>query len=154
MLVECLVYIGVLFAILAVVGVWYEQALDHTRGLRRVADDVTRALDAGEHWRADVRAATAPPRLVREGALQALHLPGRDAERVYFFDGSNVVRRAGVDGGWRPFLPNVKSSRFLADERDGVRSWRWEIELAGGRRPARVPPLFTFRAVPSTPSTP
>jgi hypothetical protein len=145
-LIECLVYISVLFVILAVAGVVYAQVLDHTRQLRRVSGDITRALDAGERWRADVRTATAAPRLVQEGVLEALHLPQRDAEVVYLFDGSNVVRRVGDDGVWQPFLPRVKAARFVADPRQHVTAWRWEVELLPGPRPARMPPLFSFTA--------
>ena len=145
-LIECLVYISVLGVILAVAGVVYARVLDHTRQLRRVAGDIARALDAGERWRADVRAATAAPRLVEEGALQALHLPQSGAEVVYFFDGSNVVRRVGTDGTWQPFLPRVRAARFVADPRAQVNAWRWDLELAPGPRAPRVPPLFTFTA--------
>ncbi len=65
-LLECLVYVAVLFVIFAVAGPAHVRVLDHTRQMRRVAADIARALDAGERWRADVRAATAPPRLVGE----------------------------------------------------------------------------------------
>ncbi len=154
MLVECLVYISVLLVILAVAGVAYNRVLDHTWNLRRAAADIARALDAGERWRADVRQATAAPRLVQEGEIQTLHLPRRDVEIVYRFDGSNVLRRAGVDAAWRPALRNVKSARFVEEPRQQVKTWRWEFELATGRRPARVPPLFTFTAVAPTPPRP
>lgn len=146
-LIECLVYIGVLFVVLAVAGAAYARVLDHTRQVRRVAADIARALDAGERWRADVRAATAPPRLVTEGQSQALHLPQPDAEVMYFFDGSNVVRRAGANTPWQTFLPRVKASRFVPDPRRHVTAWRWEVELQPGPRPGRTPPLFSFLAV-------
>jgi Tfp pilus assembly protein PilE len=146
-LIECLVYISVLFVILAVAGAAYARVLDHTRQMRRVAADIARALEAGERWRADLRAATASPRLVAEGQVQALHLPRPDAEVVYFFDGSNVVRRAGADASWQTFLPRVKASRFVAESREHVHTWRWEVELQSGPRPARTPPLFSFTAV-------
>jgi hypothetical protein len=146
-LIECLVYISVLFVILAVAGAAYARVLDHTRQMRRVAADIARALDAGERWRADLRAVTAPPRLVAEGPIQALHLPRPDAEVVYFFDGSNVVRRADADAPWQAFLPRVKASRFVSEPREHVNTWRWEVELHSGPRPARTPPLFSFTAV-------
>lgn len=154
MLIECLVYISVLFVILAVAGVAYNRVLDHTWNLRRAAADIGRALDAGERWRADVRQTTAAPRLAQEGAIQALHLPRRDLEVVYFFDGSNVLRRAGAEAAWLPYLRNVKTTRFVEEPRQQVKTWRWELELSTGRRPARVPPLFTFTAVAPTPSPP
>ncbi len=146
-LLECLVYIGVLFVVLAVAGAAYVRVLDHTRDMRRVAADVARALAAGERWRADVRAATAPPRLAATGEVCALHLPGAGGEVVYLFDGSNVWRRAGADAPWQTFLPRVKASQFLADPRAYVTAWRWEVELQPGPRPGRTPPLFSFLAV-------
>ena len=154
MLVEALVYISVLFVILAVAGAAYCRVLDQTRQLRRVATDIPRALDAGERWRADVRATVAPPRLVQEGALTALHLPQGGVEVVYFFEGSNVVRRAGTNDGWQPFLPQVTGSRFVEERREHVTVWRWEVELKPGPRPSKEPPLFTFLAVPTPPSEP
>lgn len=153
-LIECLVYIGVLFVVLAVAGAAYARVLDHTRQVRRVAADIARALDAGERWRADVRAATAPPRLETQGPIQALHLPGPDAEVVYLFDGSNVVRRAGAGATGQTFLPRVKASRFVPDPRRHVTAWRWEVELQPGPRPGRTPPLFTFLAVANPKTAP
>lgn len=148
-LVECLVYIGVLAVIIAVAGAAYARVLDHVRHTRRVAADISRALDAGERWRADVRRLTAPPRLVEEGSLQALHLPAGTNEIVYFFDGSNVVRRVNATPDWAAFLPRVKASRFLPDPRQHVSAWRWEIELQPGPRHGHLAPLFSFTAVPS-----
>jgi hypothetical protein len=154
MLVEALVYISVLFVILAVAGAAYSRVLDQTRQLRRVAADIPRALDAGERWRADVRAAISPPRLVQEGDLQALHLPQGATEVVYFFDGSNVVQRVGTNESWQPVLPRVKASRFLEEHREQVTVWRWEVELRPGPRPPKEAPLFTFLAVPAKPAEP
>ncbi len=146
-LTECLVYVGVLFVVLAVAGAAYARVLDHTRNMRRVAADIARALHAGERWRADLRAAAAPPRLVTTGEVCALHLPGAGGEVVYFFDGSNVLRRAAAGAPWQTFLPRVKASAFMADARAHVTAWRWEVELQPGRGPARVPPRFSFSAV-------
>jgi hypothetical protein len=154
MLVEALVYISVLFVVLALAGAGYVRVLDQTRQLRRVATDIPRALDAGERWRADVRAVQAPPRLVQEGSLQALHLPHRDLEVIYFFDGSNVVRRVGTNESWQPFLPRTKASRFLEERREHVTAWRWEIELQPGPRAPKERPLFSFLAVATTPFKP
>jgi prepilin-type N-terminal cleavage/methylation domain-containing protein len=153
-LIECLVYIAVLSVVLAVGGAVYARVLDHTRQVRRVAGDISRVINAGEQWRADVRAATTP-RLVEEAGLQALHLPrtGGGVEVVYFFDGSNVVRRAGADAAWQPFLARVKAARFVADPRPHASAWRWEVELVPGPHAPRMRPLFTFLAVagPATP---
>lgn len=149
-LIECLVYIAALGVILAVAGAASARVLDHVRHVRRVTGDIARALDAGERWRAEVRAATAGPRLVTTGEVCALHLPGAGGEVVYFFNGSNVLRRAAPDAAWQLFLPRVKATTFVPDPRSHVTAWRWEVELQPGRGPARVPPRFSFSAVPGT----
>ncbi len=149
MLVEALVYISVMFIVLALAGAAYARVLDQTRHLRRVADDIRRALDAGEQWRADVRSALTPPRLVREGEVEAIHLAQNGSEVIYLYDGTNVLRRAGSDADWQPFLPRVKTSRFVAEPRRYLTAWRWEIELMPGPRPPRLPPRFSFIAVAS-----
>jgi hypothetical protein len=71
---------------------------------------------------------------------------------VYAFDGSNVVRRLGNDPPETLRMPRVKASRFVRDADAHVTAWRWELELSPGPQPARVPPLFTFTAVPRQPT--
>jgi Tfp pilus assembly protein PilE len=66
-LIECLVYIAVLAVVLNLSFVAYYRYEQHTRSLRRNADDITRALRAGERWREDVRTAIAPPHAIANG---------------------------------------------------------------------------------------
>ncbi len=128
-LVEVLTYSAILLIVSAVAMKAFFATLDHARDVRRVADDITRALDAGERWRADVRLATGPPRLVEEDGVAALHLPHAD--------------------GWQPALKAVKHTRFVADQRAHVSGWRWEVELQTRLPHPRIRPQFAFQAVPA-----
>ena len=154
MLVEVLVYVAVLFMILGLASAAFLRTLDQVRTLRRTAEDVTRALYAGERWRAELRATTAAPRLVIDDHLPSLHLPMGDGEVVYRFDGRQVLRAAGPDRRWLPVLPGVKESRFIEERRERVVSWRWELELEARRLDRRPSTRFTFQAVPTGGSKP
>jgi hypothetical protein len=100
-------------------------------------------LKGGERWRADVRAAVGAPELSEDG--RALRIRQRYGEVNYHFDGNTVWRES--DDQRVAFLKSVKSSRLIADQRQHVRAWRWELELASPQKVVRVRPLFTFQAV-------
>jgi len=146
MLIEAIVYLAVLFLIMGLATAAFFRTLDHTRQVRRVAADISRALATGERWRADVRAATAPLRLEVVGGVQALHIPAAGGEVVYFFDGRAVTRTAGAAAP-QVVLGQVKAAAFYRDVRERLTAWRWEIELATSRPRVRVAPLFSFEAV-------
>ena len=154
MLIEVLVYVAVLFVILGLASAAFLRTLDQVRTLRRTAEDVTRALSAGERWRAELRAATASPRLVLEDNLPSLHLPMSDGEVIYRFDGHQVLRASGPEPRWVPILPGVGKSQFIEERRERVVSWRWELELEARRLDRRPPTQFTFQAVPTGGSKP
>ena len=152
LLIDCLVYVALLFLLLALAFAAYYQAFDNSKRLHRSAADIARAVNAGERWRADVRAVTSPPRLEQAGAETVLRLPRAQGDVLYTFrDGAVFRRDAGrPKSGWMPFLPEVKSSRMSPDSRQQVTAWRWELELASAKKAPRVKPLFTFEAVPTT----
>ena len=150
-LIEALVYIAVVFVLLGVgYGAFY-QCMDSSIALRWNADDITRALHAGERWRADLRAANRQVRLEQIPGEQILLLEGTAGKMAYRFSTNSVFRRTG-EGVWVRLLTNVKASAVQQDPRRHVTAWRWELELAprqkGTIRPSRVRPLFTFIAVP------
>jgi type II secretory pathway pseudopilin PulG len=60
-LIECLAYLSLFGLFIVLVMTTFFHAREGSDALRRNADDVTRALHAGERWREDVRTATAPP---------------------------------------------------------------------------------------------
>jgi len=153
LLIECLVYISVLFLLLGAGYVALDRCIDHSVVLRRTADDISNALHAGERWRADVRAANGNIRLENKDGEQLVYLTTPRGKRTYRFSSGSVFR--SVDQGpWTRLLPNVQSSTMQSDPRRNGIAWRWELELQprtkGIIKPGRVRPLFTFIAVPAS----
>ena len=141
MLVECLVYIVVLAVVLNLAYAAYYRCQTNSVNLRRNAQDIAITMRAGERWRADIRAAKAPPKL--EG--NRLVVPQVAGEVVYEFADNTMWRQ---DGKARiAVLRRLLASTMQADARSQVASWRWEVELMTGEKPARIRPLFTFIAV-------
>lgn len=147
LLLDSLMYIALLAIILSMAGVAFYRTMDNSKQLQRAANDIVRALKAGERWRADVRLATAPPLLVESAKETLLLLPQKGGEVRYAFRDGAVFRQTATNAAWLVFLPVVEDSRMQPDQRQQVRSWRWELELKPGRQGARVKPLFTFQAV-------
>jgi len=148
-LIECLVYIGALAVVLGMGMAAYQRSLDHSISMRRNTDDITQALSAGEYWRADIRAATQPPRF--DEADQTLHIQQTKGDVAYKFSEEQVLRRGSVDGVWTVVLPRVQQSEMIRDSRAQVTAWRWELELRSYRREVMIRPLFTFTAATSLP---
>jgi hypothetical protein len=145
-IIECLVYTG-LFALLLGLGtVAFYRCFDNMKGLRRNADDITRAVHAGELWRNDIRAAARAIQV--EQTDQTIRIPQRDREVFYRFADTQVFRKTGTDAPWLPLLSKVQSSQMTRDPRAHVTAWRWELELQISRKDTRLRPLFTFLAVP------
>lgn len=148
-LIEMLVYMGVLFVI---IGVGYSalyRCMDNSTALRHSADDIANALHAGEDWRADLRAASGNIQIENLPDEQVIHLSGTRGEVSYRFADHAIFRRL-ANNGWSPLLANVKDSSFMADPRNKVTAWRWELELQPHtKKLSRVTPLFTFIAVPA-----
>jgi hypothetical protein len=152
LMTECLVYIGVLFAILGAGYVMLYRGIDSSVTLQRNADDITSTLRAGERWRADVRAATGIIRVEAAPDGEILHIPNAKGETAYRYSTNAILRRFAA-GPWICVLPNVKSFRMESDPRENVTAWKWEVELEPRRKSAvtRLVPLFTFIAVPPQP---
>jgi hypothetical protein len=122
------------------------------KALRRNADDITQALNVGELWRADIRAATKPVQFDANERL--LRIPHRDGDVAYKFTDAQVLRQTGTDAPWVVVLPNVENSQMQSADRTQVAAWRWELELKTLRKPATTRPLFTFTAVPGATGKP
>ncbi len=146
-LIECLAYVGLFALFIVLVMTTFFRARDGSDSLRRNADDVTRALHAGERWREDVRTATAPPSLVTENGQTWLALPRGTNTTVYTHFGSTVWRQVHTNQTWQPVLLRVTTSRMEADARQHVAAWRWEVELQTKDAQKRTKPQFTFLAV-------
>lgn len=153
MIVEALVYAGVSILLLGVAFAAMYRCIESSVALRRSADDLARALHAGERWRADVRAARGPIKVEKLEAGQILYLQGTESEIAYRAADGVVSRRVG-SGPWTRVLENVNSSNMKSDPRQTVPAWRWELQLQTRAKTSRIRPLFTFTAVPGGRSTP
>ena len=155
MLMETLVYLGLVFLLLGVGFMAMYRCIDNSVVLSRNADDITSALHAGERWRADVRAAGLSIQAETIAGQQMLHMTGASNDVYYAFWRGAVLRRVG-EGAWTTMLERVKASAMEPDPRPNVAAWRWEVELQPrGRatvKPSRIRPLFTFLAVPKAAS--
>lgn len=154
MLIECLVYIGVVFVVLGIGFAAMYRCMENSVALRRSTEDIARALNAGERWRADVRAANGAIRWEETSDTRVLRMAGERGEVTYQFT-SNAVLRCVAPGSWSCILAGVQSSTMLPDTRSQVTAWRWELELQPrSKKPVSVRPLFTFLAVPAKEATP
>jgi hypothetical protein len=148
MLFECLVYISVLMILLGLgFGAFYS-CWDKTKSLRYHVDGITTALHAGERWRADIRSASGPIVVRSTDDGQTIEIPRGTNTVLYQFSAGQVLRRLAHAPQWSTILPKVKTSQMLADRRTHVTAWRWELELIPTRAQVRVPPMFSFEAVP------
>lgn len=148
-LIDCMIYIGLLMALTGVAFATFYECFQHSARLNRAASDIRRVTQAGERWRAEVRAAIGPPKLVQRGAEPVFELPLSEGAVLYRFVNDAVQRRLDSNPNWTTFLPAVKNSQMHIDQRRFVTSCRWELELATGKKPARVKPVFTFQAAHS-----
>jgi hypothetical protein len=151
-LIECLVYISLVFVVLGLATAAFYRCFDNMKALRRNTDDITQALHAGELWRADIRAATKPVQL--DSTDQLLRIPQQNGEVAYKFADTQVLRRTSAGASWVVVLPKVEHSQMQTDHHAQVTAWRWELELKTLRKPATLRPLFTFTAVPNATGTP
>ena len=154
MLVDCLMYIALLAVILTLTFAAFYRANENAKNLAQNASDIVRALNVGERWREDVRAANSPLRIEEKAGQTLLQLPQAGGEVRYRLRDGIISRQAAGNTNWIDLLPNVKSSRMEPDPRQHVTAWRWELELQGRQKVARVKPLFTFQAVPAFRSKP
>jgi type II secretory pathway component PulJ len=146
-LMECLAYLAVFFVVLGVAFAAYYQMDEQSRGLTRNSAEIVRALQAGERWRADVRAAT---NAVQFQENQEFRLSTSSGDVSYFFRDGAVWRQGAKDRLSVLVLEPVKLSAMQLDTRTQVSAWRWEIELKTKRTNTTTRPLFTFLAVPGT----
>jgi hypothetical protein len=143
-LIECVVYMALLFVVLELAYAAYYRCEESSKHLGQNVDDVVRALQAGERWRDDIRAATA---ITSSG--DSLQLVQTNGTIDYVVKGNTVWRRAKTGGPLTQFLPRVKRSIMENDVRQEVTAWCWKLELLSPRSSAHFRPFFTFEAVPS-----
>jgi hypothetical protein len=152
-LIECLAYMACLAIVLGVAGIGFARCWDDSGHLRRNADDIVRALHAGEQWRADLRTATGPLKTLRQGNFDCLSIPVKTGSINYYYFNteSNVYRQDGAAAKSVLVLAGVQSSRMTPEPRRRVTAWRWELELQSTQKKVRMQPLFTFETVAGQP---
>ena len=150
LLIECIAYIGILAVVSGLAFSAYYRTQRNSRDLIRNSDDIVRVLKAGERWRADIRAATASPKLVENGNETTLRIPQKSGEVVYRFTEGTVWRKTNEGTKAVAVLREVKASHLYMDVGKKISSWRWELELASPQKVVRIRPLFTFQAVTTT----
>jgi len=148
-LIECLAYFAIVTVVLAMATAVFFHFWDDSKRLRRNAEDIARALHAGEQWRADVRSSTGPLHEIRQGNFDCLFIPVKTGSiNYYFFTTQGAVsRQVGASGKAVTLLEHVKSSQMQREPRQQVTAWRWELELQSGQKKVRMQPLFTFESV-------
>jgi Tfp pilus assembly protein FimT len=147
-LIEVLVYVAILGVLISIGGRTLAKAWDQGRALQRNSGEILRAVHAGERWRADIRRATGPIRVSAEANGDRVCIPTARGEVIYRSTTNAVLVQAQPGAPELTLLANVKGSHMLADKRDLVTAWRWELELQPAQKKARLRPLFTFEAVP------
>jgi hypothetical protein len=149
-MIEAVIYLSVLAVLLGAGYMAMYRCIDRSVALRRNADALTSALEAGERWRADVRAANGP--IGDEKPSGLVKIPTSRGEISYQFEDNTVMRRMSSNS-WVPLLSGVKTSQMQADQRQQISAWRWEFEMLPTRKDTvdtnRFHPLFTFIAVPN-----
>jgi Tfp pilus assembly protein FimT len=149
-LIEVLVYMALFVVVVGCATRTFFDCCDNAKHLRRNADDIARALDIGERWRADVRGATGPVQLTAGDGAEQFRIPALSGEVTYTFSNGEIRRQAGATVLSTLWLSNVKSSQMQSDMRGRVAAWRWELELKSVRGEPRMRPLFTFECATGT----
>ena len=147
MLMEMLVYMALLTVVVGSAFLTFYDCWDNSKALRHNADDIIRVLHAGEQWRADLRAATAPVQLTRAGDAEQLRIPCAAGPIVYTFAKGELRRQTSFPAATNLLFTNIHSSQMQSDPRQVVTAWTWELELQPTRKDAKVCPRFTFETV-------
>ena len=157
LLIEALVYIGLLFAVMGIGYLAVDRCIDRSMILRRSLDDLSAGLAVGERWRADVRSSTGSLELSSTNNEAVLVIPRSSGRISYRFAENAIWRRIGT-GPWSKILSGVKSAEMVKDARDQVVAYRWEVELErrtkGITQASRIVPMLSFTAVPNSERTP
>jgi Tfp pilus assembly protein FimT len=148
-LIECVAYFALFAVVLGVASSAFFRCWSDSQHLRRNADDIARALHAGEQWRADIRAATRPIQVTDLGDTEKVVIPVPAGRILYTCAQGRLQRQAGATAPATVVLDRIKVSRMQAAPRRRVTAWRWELELQPVQAKVRMKPLFTFKAVPA-----
>jgi len=146
-LIECMVYLTVFAVLISGAMVSFFLMLDNSTALRYNANDINRALQAGERWRADVRGATGKIQSTSSANGLVVVIPHGKTAISYRFSDGTLWRQSMAAAPWVTALDRVKKSQMEATARNQVKAWTWELELAPHKARAKVPLTFSFEAV-------
>jgi hypothetical protein len=118
---------------------------DHSSALISSTEQIHSALNVGERWRADVRAATGTIFVQTTSNGETIKIPEGQNEVQYLFNTNQMSRQSGSASA--VVLVKIKTSAMTMDDRSGVTAWKWELELTPRRNETHLPLLFTFEAV-------
>jgi len=151
LLIECLVYISVFAILLGIGTAAFYFCWDHTRAVIFTTNEVASALHAGERWRADVRGATGKISVITTTNGATLEIPAGRRKIIYRLADGELRREIPSQNFSWLVLEKVKAFEMKTELRDGVKAWRWELELTPRRRETHFPLLFTFEAAQPKP---
>jgi hypothetical protein len=147
-LIQCLVYIAVIGVLISVGGFTVAKAWDAHRAVTRNANDIHRAMNAGERWRQEVRRAIRPLEVMTGSSNTVCRITTAPGIIEYQLTGGSLQRRDGDQGAWLNVLSRVRASDMRGLTQAGVTACRWELEMEPAHKRAKLRPLFTFTAVP------
>ena len=147
LLLECIVYMTVVVVVMAVAMKGFYHCWNDNKALGRNADDIIRAVPAGEQWRADLRAATEPLQSSRAGDGEQLRILSAKGPIVYACAHGSLSRQTTSPAISNLLFTNIHSSVMQGDSARRVAAWTWELELNPTRKDAKVCPRFTFETV-------
>lgn len=145
MLIEVIAYMAMFFVITGLAYDALYRCWTASAEFRRNSEEAARALQAGEQWRADVRAATGPIEASSMHDGQTVRIPGAGGEIVYDWRGERLSR-SDARGRAEVVLSRIKSSRMADELKPFGAVWRWDLELTAKPK-WRTRPLFSFAAV-------
>jgi len=152
-LLEMIVYMVLFVIVVGCATKTFYECWDNSKALRKSADDIARALEIGERWRADIRGATGAVKLTSTDGSEQVRIPEPAGEVIYTFANGELRRQAGSTAPGTLWLSGVKSSRMQSEARGSVAAWRWELELKSTRKQPLMRPLFSFETAAGATAT-
>ena len=149
-LIECLVYLAVFGILLGLGTAALFLCWDQTKAVAYATNDIESALRAGEHWRADVRAATGTISVETTASGQVVTIPEGAKEIIYRLAADELWRQTAPQNVAQLLPLKVKSSQMQSDLRGQATAWRWELQLSERRHETHLPLVFTFEAATHT----
>ena len=146
LLFNCLIYLVVFLILIGLGFVVLTKFVSFHGDFKRIANDITRTLRAGEQWRADVRKANGPIEISQDNWQSIFVIPLESERIIYRFDRTNVWKVMPGGMSELSILKNVEECRFVMDQREEVVAWNWEIVLKTKKRRGIKRPLFSFIA--------